>query len=81
MKIKEEKTTLEKLREMWDNMPSGSKSLLYKDFGYSKQNVADVLKNGIQDKTTLLKLIEDIKSASATICKNIYALNQKVQSS
>ena len=75
-----EKTELHlKLIEAWDNMPSGAKNLLYKNTDWVKQNVADILKNGRKDESTLEQLLEDIKMASDEIADDINKSNEIVQ--
>lgn len=80
MAEEKEKTELHlKLIEAWENMPTGAKNLLYNNTDWVKQNVADILKNGRKDESTLEQLLEDIKKASDEIADDINKSNQIVQ--
>jgi len=75
-----EKTNLEKLREAWDNAPTGAKNRLYDSFGYTNQNVGDVLKNGRKDESIIISLLHAIKQASKDVATDVVKKNQIVQS-
>ena len=74
-----EKTNIERLREAWENAPSGAKNLLYDMFGYTKQNVADILENGRKSDQIVIDLLNDFKVASAKISEDVEKQNALVQ--
>ena len=80
MKNTTEKTTLEKINEAWDNMPTGAKTRLLDVFGYKRQNVHDILKNGRKDESVLDSLLCAIKQASKDVTTEYQEQNEIVQS-
>lgn len=80
MSKKEVKTNLDRLREAWDNAPNGAKNRVYDHFGYTHQNVLDVLKNGRKDESIILSLLAAIKQASKDITEGVMSQNELVQS-
>lgn len=74
------KTNLDKLREAWENAPTGAKNRVYEVFGYTHQNVADVLKNGRKDESIILSLLNAIKQSSKDIADDVAKQNSIVQS-
>lgn len=77
---KKEKTNHERLKEAWENAPDGVKARVIKCFGYTWQNIDNMLKNGRKDEDTLLSLLQAIKQASADVVKEAYEKNNVVQS-
>lgn len=74
-----EKTNIERLRQAWENAPSGAKNTLYEMFGYTKQNVADILENGRKSDKIVVTLLEDFKKASAAVNEIVSQQNEIVQ--
>lgn len=74
-----EKSAHDRLIEAWENMPIGSKNKLCIDFGYTKQNIADILKNGRKDEAMLEQLLIEIKTVSSQITEGINDQNNRVQ--
>lgn len=73
-------TNLEKLQKAWDNAPTGAKSRLYETFGYTNQNVSDVLKNGRKDESIILSLLSAVKQVSKDVAADVVKKNNTVQS-
>lgn len=71
--------TQKRLLEAWDNMPFGSKTQFCDEFGYKKQNILDMLKNGRKDEAITLQLIKDIKTFSRSFTQNLIENNKKLQ--
>lgn len=69
---------LNKLRAAWKNAPTGAISRVYK-YGYTQQNVQDILKNGRKDESIIENLLTAIKEASKEVFKEIQLSNNKVQ--
>lgn len=74
-----EMSNIEKLREAWENAPVGAKNRVYNHFGYTNQNVSDVLKNGRKDESIILSLLAAIKQASKDITATVVKQNETVQ--
>lgn len=75
-----EKSNIEKLREAWENAPVGARNRVYEVFGYTQQNVADVLKNSRKDESIILSIINAIKQSSKDIADDVVKQNNIVQS-
>ncbi len=73
------KSNLEKLREAWNKMPYGGKSIVF-EHGYTRQSVREILVYGRKDETILTDLLKIVKIASKKAAKNVEKDNQLIQS-
>lgn len=73
------KTNLEKLQEAYENLPHGGKMKLVEDFGYTKQTVKDMVKNGRKNQNAITKLIAEIKIVSEELTEAVKSQNELVQ--
>lgn len=80
MRKKCDEVLMMRIRHIWDNMFYGAKSRLYSKHGWTKQNVADIIKNGRKDENTLKKLIDDMKESSLAVADDIEIRNKNIQS-
>ena len=68
------------LKRVLDSAPDGTKARLVSAFGYTHQNVADVIKKGRVDASQIDSLINAVKQASKDVYEDIRRANEKVQS-
>jgi len=74
-----EKTNHEKLQLAWEKIPYGAKAIIFDEFGYTRQNVLDIVGNGRKDDAIILKLLEEIKIASKRVTDAVNDRNNKIQ--
>lgn len=77
---KKTRSNFEKLKEAWEKMPYGGKSIAFEISGYTRQNFSELLKNGRKDEAIIINLLNIAKKASKKALKVELKNNKIIQS-